>query len=249
MAAGEGTAAEHAVVQRLNLISNLFDQLHADVLIPASCRKLLEHVRYPMMKNVLVDGSFLTSEQHPLRQLFQTTLLSAVAACIKGDQALRQLEQRLQDLPGLIDLSASFVTPGLHKLESLSAEQVRAYESQMAEQAQARKESVKGQASRHVARELDEMTLGLKLPQGVITFLQLGMQPLLTAILLKHGMDSVRWTAEMSRVQNLLASYEPANAGRATDRSGIISNLILDLIGIGMPQDRIQKLLTLLNTP
>ena len=247
MAAGEGTAAEHAVVQRLNLISSLFDQLHADAQIPAGCRKLLEHVRYPMMKNVLVDGSFLTSEQHPLRQILQTTLLTAVTVCTKGNQALRQLEQRLQDLPSLIDLSANFVTPGLRKLQGISNEQVRVFEGQLAQQAKEREQSLKTQSARIVTRELDEMTLGLKLPHGVVNFLQFGINPLLIAILLKHGMDSVRWTAEMSRVQNLLASYEPANAVRATDRSGIISNLVLDLIGIGMPQERIQMLLTLLN--
>lgn len=247
MAAGDGTAAEHAVVQRLNLISKLFDQLHAETQIPASCRQLLEHARYPMMKNILVDGSFLTLEQHPLRQILHTTLLTAFTICTKGNQALRQLEQRLQDLPGIIDLSANFVTPGLRRLQGLSDEQVRVFESQLAEQAKEREQSLKAQAARLVTRELDEMTLGLKLPHGVVNFLQFAINPLLTAILLKHGMDSVRWTAEMSRVQNLLASYEPANAVRATDRSGIISNLVLDLISIGMPQERIQMLLILLN--
>lgn len=247
IAGSEETEAGHAVVQRLNLVSVMFDQWHAETLLPASYRKLLEHLRYPMMKNALVDGSFLTSDQHPLRQIFHTTLLSAAVVCTKGNQALRQLEQRMQDLPSLIDLSANFVTPGLPKLQRLSNEQVFAFEAQLAQQAREREQSLKTQSARIVAIELDEMTLGLKLPHGVVNFLQFGINPLLTTILLKHGMDSVPWTAEMSRVQNLLASYEPANAVRATDRSGIISNLALDLVGIGMPQERIQKLLTLLN--
>jgi hypothetical protein len=241
---GKGAPSEHAVLQRLNLVGAMFDQIQADVHIPDGCKRQLEHLRYPMIKNVLVDASFLTLATHPLRQLLQGSLVSAAVAHVQGNHALRQIEQRLQDLPGLIDLSANFILPTLHQLPGLSDEQCSDFESQLTQQARERDQSVMSQVTRTVARELDEMTLGLNLPHGVVNFLQFGMHPLLSAILLKHGRDSTRWAAQMFRVKSLINSTQNAHA---VDRGSIVSQLVLDLSAIGMAHDRIQLLLTPLN--
>ena len=244
---GHGTPAEHATIQRINLVGQMFNQLLAEPYLPVNCRKLLEPLRYAMIKNALVDIGFLTQAQHPLRQILHNTLLSAITACTKGINGLRQIESRMHELPVLVDLSATFVVPGLSSMEPLTSEQVAQFSQQLAAQAAERKQTLMTLIDRAVTRELDELTLGMKLPPGVVTFMRYGIVPLLSTIMLKHGMDSVRWTAEMSRVHSLLLSYEPANAARATDRSGLISNLTLDLTSIGMPHDRIQKLISLLN--
>lgn len=245
---GDGTPAEHATIQRINLVGQMFNQLLAEPYLPVNCRKLLEPLRYSMMKNALVDVGFLIQAQHPLRQILHNTLLNAITACTKGSNGLRQIESRMHELPMLVDLSATFVIPALPTMQPLTDEQVTLFGQQLAAQATERNQTLMTQIDRTVTRELDEMTLGLKLPPSVITFMRYGIVPLLSNIMMKHGMDSVRWTAEMSRVHSLLTSYEPANAARATDRSGLISNLILDLTSVGMPHDRIQKLISLLNT-
>lgn len=248
LAGGEGSPAEYAALQRINLVDQMFNQLLAEQNLPANCRRMLEPLRFSMIKNALVDVGVLTQPQHPLRQMLSNTMLSAITACTKDSSGLRQIESRMRDLPSLVDLSASFVVPALPNLQPLTNEQVSAFQEQLTAQAAERKQTLTDMVGRTVSRQLEEMTLGLKLPAGVVSFMQFGIHPLLCAIMLKHGMDSVRWTAEISRVHSLLTSFEPANAARATDRSGLISNLILDMSGIGMPQDRIQKLVSLLNT-
>lgn len=247
IAGGEGTPAEYAALQRINLVGQLFNQLLAEPHLPANCRKLLEPLRYSMIKNALVDAGLLTQAQHPLRQILHNTVLNAMTACTKGNNGLRQIESRLHELPMLVDLSANFVLPALPTMQALTDLQVVAFGEQLAAQSAERTQTLMNLIDRSVNRELEQMTLGLKLPPGVITFMRFGVTPLLSAIMLKYGMDSVRWAAEMSRIQSLLSSYEPANAARATDRSGLISNLILDLTSIGMPHERIQKLISTLN--
>lgn len=247
IAGGEGNTAEHAVIQRINLADQMFDQFLAEPHLPSGCLGLLEPLRFSVIKNALVDVGLLTQPRHPLRQILHNTLVSAVTSCTKGHDDLRQIETRIRDLPSLIDLSASFILPALVGLQPLSDAQIESFHEQLVAQAAERKQALADAVGRTVVRELENMTLGMKLPPGVVHFVQFGITPLLRAIMLKHGMDSVRWTAEISRVQNLLTSYEPANAARATDRSGLISNLILGLTSIGMPHDRIQKLISLLN--
>lgn len=249
MAGGEGSPAERATLQRINLVDHMFSQMLAEPHLSASCREPLESLRFPMIKNVLVDVGFLLQPQHPLRQIMHNTLLEATTVCTKGSGDLRQIEIRIRDLPSLVDLSANFVLPALPTMQALTDAEVASFNQQLEAQANERKQALTNMVGRAVARELDDLTLGLKLPSGVATFVQFGINPLLSAIMLKHGMDSVRWAAQMSRVQSLLSSYEPANASRATDRSGLISNLILDLTSIGMSHERIQKLISLLNTP
>lgn len=248
LAAEDHTAAGRALIQRLNLVETMFAQLLAEPHLPTRCRSLLEPVRFAVLKNALLDVGVLTQPQHPLRQTLHNSVMAALTVCTKGDDELRQVELRMRDLPAFVDLSADFVTPGLAHLQPLSEAQALVIPQQLAAQAAERKQLLTEAITKNVSRELDTLTFGLKLPVGMQNFIRFGIHPLLCTLMLKHGLRSVRWTAALSRVQSLLASYEPSRAAHHSDRSMIISNLILDLSGIGMPRERIQRMISQLNT-
>lgn len=236
-----------ALIQRLNLVEVLFNQWLSEPHLPPSSRELLEPIRFAVLKNAIVDVGVLTQPQHPLRQTLHNTLTGALTARTKGDEELRQAELRMRDLPLFVDLSASFVMPALPALQMLSDSQVRDLFRQLGEQSAERQRMLADAIAKTVHRELESLTFGLQLPSGVENFIRFGIQPLLCALMLRHGLRSVRWIAAFSRVQNLLTSYEPSRLAHSGDRSTIISTLALDLSGIGMPRDRIQRMISHLN--
>ena len=241
---------EHvATSQRLSLVGQMCNEIISDPHLPASMHPLFERLRFPLIKIALADGSFFSNRGHPVRRLVTEAAETAASSHIASKTVIRRLEERLSQIAEQANLSATFVRPQLSRLDPLNMMQIAAFLDQQREESESRRENVLNKVRRVVTQEMDVHSLGKKPPESMSQFLRAGWGPLMSARLLRDGMNSESWVVSIERLVELMAIMDERKVTdiQLTQRPFLRQQVASDLNEIGMRPDRIESALAYLD--
>jgi hypothetical protein len=212
----------------INLVSMLFEFILDDRNLPSSLRALIGRLQIPMLKVAVIDKSFFSRGSHPARRLLNEIASAALGWGGRDDMQrdslytrIEQIVQRL--LHDFVDDPAIFTELLVDFLAFTSDERRR---SELLEQRT--RDAEQGRALAELARQrvqqaLNDRLLGKVLPHVVVRLLQEAWSKVLLLTCLKHGEESVEWSAGLAAMDDLIWSVEPHEEPEARQR-------LLDLV-------------------
>ena len=212
----------------INLIAMLFEFILDDRNLPDSLKALIGRLQIPMLKVAVLDKSFFSRGTHPARRLLNEIASAALGWGGRDDNLRDSLYLRVEhivqrllndfvDDPAIFsELLADFLifTNDERRRSELLEQRTRD-----AEEGRARAEL----ARQRVQQELNQRLLGKTLPEVVVRLLEEAWSKVLLLTCLKHGEQSVEWSAGLAAMDDLVWSVELHSEADARQR-------LLDLV-------------------
>lgn len=204
----------------INLVSLLFDYIHADGNLPSALRSLIGRLQIPLLKVAVLDKRFFSRNHHPARRLLNEIASAAIGWDASDDcrrdvlyQRVEHIVQRL--LSDFADDPAIF-SELLADFQAFSSEERRRNElleqrARDAEEGRARSHLVR----QRVQQELNRRLLGKTLPRVVVRVLEEAWSQVLLLACLKHGDTSAQWLEGLETMDALIWSVEPHDGPEA----------------------------------
>lgn len=194
-------ARNRGVVQRVTLVARLIEAIESDPHVPDGFKHAVDRLRFPLIKSVLGDPSFLAHRGHPLRTIASRLALQATTATQWDVSTEREFVTALDNAVRDYDLSAGFVRPLVNRLRPLPIEVIKQFVEQLQRERTERELIVQSRQ-----RVDEEIALRLR---GVVLEPRLRMvidawKPVLVRRLARFGSDSADWRGGLAVVEHLL---------------------------------------------
>ena len=212
----------------INLIAMLFEFILDDRNLPDSLKALIGRLQIPMLKVAVLDKSFFSRGTHPARRLLNEIASAALGWGGRDDNLRDSLYLRVEhivqrllndfvDDPAIFsELLADFLT---FTNDERRRSELLEQRTRDAEEGRARAEL----ARQRVQQELNQRLLGKTLPEVVVRLLEEAWSKVLLLTCLKHGEQSVEWSAGLAAMDDLVWSVELHSEADARQR-------LLDLV-------------------
>lgn len=190
----EGMAVrDRALIQRLSLAGQLFDDIAHNDFLSGTFKAGLERLRFPVLKAALADASFFANRSHPLRALMGELVLAGASSFLSGDKDQRRMEGLLGEAAQHFGLSAQFVRPSLAGLTPLPAATIERFLADVDDDRRARQNWIVTRAQHIAALLVDTRCMGQELPEALSPFLRESWAPVMARRLASAGRDSEAW--------------------------------------------------------
>ncbi|HSW13150.1 MAG TPA: DUF1631 family protein [Solimonas sp.] len=243
--AGWSLPQAFSYVQRTGLVGRMFNDILSDPNLPPNLKPQFDQLRFSVIKSALKDSSFFANPAHPVRGLVNDLATMAASARATGMESIKRIEDLVAKIQGQFDEAAHTVTAAPEKPEPLPEQEIERFLDQQLVQSKNRRRSIIEKARRVVSEELQLRLVGLNIPASAKPLLQSGWAPMMSLILLRHGMDSDPWREGILTFRRIVNALDPmVKAARSpTERDELCADIEEDLIGVEMPAGRIRELL------
>lgn len=185
------------------VVAELFQHIELETTIASNVKPALRRLLVPVVQASMLDPAAFADSTHPVR----ATLDKVMRLCDFSEPPNKILEDRVQQLIDSIvaDYSgdSSVFMRCDQELEQLLAVQQRAYSNNADRVRQyIRGRDVLDQARQHVGRELSKL-FGLRAPQVLLDWLDIGWRELLVHELIRQGQESFEWLDDLAVLRQL----------------------------------------------
>ncbi|WP_162932654.1 DUF1631 family protein [Solimonas sp. K1W22B-7] len=235
-----------AMTQRAGLVGRMFNEIVADPNLPRGVTGAMEDLRFPVIKTALSDVSFFSDPQHPVRSLINDLASMAASTRAGGAPAVQRFEELARKVKQQFDLNAETVRPKAREAAPLEESDIERFLDQQIAHGRERRQAIVEKVRKVVSQELELNTLTQPVPETLEPLLRSGWGPMMAMRLLRHGHDSEVWRAGMELLHRVLFALNPKspNARTAAEREALRRDIGVALAEVGMPEDRIDPLLT-----
>ena len=231
------------------LTGQMFDTLYQDRQLPEAARPLLRRLQYPVMKTALADASFFNNPQHPVRRLVHEIFGMLAGADSASEQEIGRLSDLIEHLLRQFEVSPERLKHSAGGAPAVNPDQAEKFLAEQKERQAAHRAQTLEKVRRLVAQELKLRTAARRVPESVMPLLLSGFGPLLAVNALRGGMHGIPWKESVALLERVLASIEPGvlpHEHQSAEEAEIVTSITERLIGIGLPHDKVQKLVAAL---
>ena len=231
------------------LTGQMFDTLYQDRQLPEAARPLLRRLQYPVMKTALADSSFFSNPQHPVRKLVHDIHGMLASADSASEQEIGRLADLIEHLLRQFEVAPERLNRSAERAPAVSEEQADQFLAEQKERQAAHRAQILEKVRRLVAQELKLRTSAHRVPETVMPLLLSGFGPLLAVNVLRGGMRGIPWKESIALLERVLASIEPGllpHEHQSAEEAEIVTSITERLIGIGLPHEKVQKLVAAL---
>ncbi len=207
----------------INLVSMLFDFILDDRQLQPTMKALISRLQIPILKVALMDKSFFDRGGHPARKLLNEMATAAIGWSEKATGHADRLKAKIESV---VDQVLTGFDANLELFDELLADfsqftQLETRRGQLIEQRT--KDTEKGKAATELAKKVSETTintiletkasLGITLPECVVTLLKDGWSRVMILDFLKLGEESSEWKGHQRFIYDLLWTVAPSEDG------------------------------------
>jgi len=227
----------------IDIVTLLFDFILDDKSLPDAFKALIARLQIPVLKIAIVDKTFFSKKNHPVRRLLNELARSGIGWNEARDGYEDPLYLKVAAVVNTVltefTTDASLITDLLKDFDAF----IEAEKSQRriaAEKLAAAKETV--------AHEIEKRIGESELPFSIRSFMTTAWKDVLTLIHTRDGNDGMAWKAALQLADNLVWSVQPKLAGKQTTRliqliPKILNGLQDGLMLIGYPRQDKERLL------
>ncbi|MFC3681760.1 DUF1631 family protein [Bacterioplanoides pacificum] len=175
----------------------------------------IERLGWPLLRLMLKDASLLFNPEHPGRLVLNQLAKLGKLTTSGEAQLSKRLSGMIEPLLEKLENNESSLDELMENLQGLVANAERKARKNAERVAQAAEGEHKLQkARRKIEYLIGKDSSGRTLPNCVVEWLNDGWQQLLSLLLLREGVDSKRFTGAVKLYRQVLALFNPKNAGR-----------------------------------
>lgn len=245
---GMESAQTWALMQKAELVGRMFNNILTDSSIPDAYKPLFEELRFPVIKTAIRDAHFFSDDKHPVRSFINE--LSALAASTRNDshEAHESLQTLAQQVRQRFDPAAEMLRPTTLRPQPVPQADIERFLEEQLAQGRERRRAIIDKARKIVAQELQLAMLGHTPVRAVMPLLHSGWAPMMGVTLLRHGMDSSRWSHGIHLLSRILSSVDlrGTDAKRALAREGLEPDIRGRFDEVAMPGDTVDRLIVTL---
>lgn len=227
------------------LAGQMFETLYQDRQLSDSLRPLLRRLQYPVMKTALADARFFTDVQHPVRQLVHEVFDMLTSADSASEAEIARLSELIDELLRQFQVGSEQLGRPEGRAPAVAEADADKFLAELKERQAAQRTRTLEKVRRLVAQELKLRTLARSVPESLMPLLLSGFGPLLSVNLLRGGIQGLPWQDSTQLLDRLLDSIEPQrlpHQHQSVQETEIVNGITERLIGIGLPHDKVQKL-------
>lgn len=233
----------------LALSGQMFDSLYQDRALPDPLRPLLRRLQYPVMKTALADAAFFSNSRHPVRRLVHEIYDLLSSTDHPDAQDVTRLSDLIDYLLSQFEIPSQRLSRAEDRAPVVNEEHAAQFLTEQKQRLEEHRTRAVERVRRVVAQELKLRTAARRVPPSLMPLLLSGFAPLLSVNAVRGGIDGIPWNDSLGLLDRLLNSIEPQAAERenqGAEEAEIVARITERLIGIGLPHDKVQRLVGLL---
>ncbi|MFZ5755671.1 MAG: DUF1631 family protein [Pseudomonadota bacterium] len=207
-----GTADKVLPAEQANAadtVDQLFMAMLGTPLLRDDTKPLIRQLEVPFLKLLLADSAFLSTEQHPARQVLNSLASLGARGAMTTPAQQQTIGSVVENLVSGFDNDTSVFTEALAVLEKMLEQQRKVYQHNL----QRVRQSSEGlhrvnAARRRVLQVLEGQLGGKRVPRAVLTLLDAGWRESLVNTLLRHGTDSDAWKENLGVVEQMVRGID-----------------------------------------
>ncbi|WP_020410631.1 DUF1631 family protein [Hahella ganghwensis] len=206
--------AEHASVRQEDWdIVELVDRIFAPVSqrnIPSELQGVINQLRVPLVNLLLKDQSFLEENRHPARTVLNHFMSLVSADRVSSKNLEKLLKQVVDELAEAGEISPEMLKSVALRLEELVKRQEKAFNRNADRIAKTHEGKQRlREARRLIARRIDALFAGRKVPQVLLDLLNAGWEHAMVLAYLKEGGDSETVTDYYAVLEQFFTWLDP----------------------------------------
>lgn len=207
----------------INLVSMLFEFILEDDRLLPPMKVLLARLQIPVLKVTLLDNTFFSQANHPVRRLLNELAQAALGWSGEGERENDPLFRKISDITDTVvrgfEDDPQIFQPLLKEFAAFAqAERRRAAliekHTREAEEGLGKTQQVRSQ----VSEIINARAVGKDLPQVVLQLIQEGWSNYLFYLLVREGKDSNAWNEAVKILDLLIWSVQPRSGAQERKR-------------------------------
>jgi len=197
----------------IDLVAILFDYVFDDKSIPDTIKALIARLQIPVLKVAIIDRTFFSKKNHPVRRLLDTLADASIAfagEASRDDPLYKKIEAIVDRVHGEFDTDVSLFDTMIADFEVFLNARETANAEVVEQSARAMHEREKREMARLVAQtEIERYASQQDLPQPVASMLKGPWSRVLERIYLRDGGRSARFNDALETADQLVWSVQP----------------------------------------
>jgi hypothetical protein len=218
----------------IEIVALLFDYIFENQKVPDKAKALIGRLQIPVLKAAILDNTFFSMRNHPVRRLLNTLAQSSVGLLNEDDEEnplYEGITACVQKILDEFDADVGVFEEALAELESL----IENHQSHFDENIEEAKKLIQGRERLMIAEsmtieEIERRLEGKPFPQFIRTFAMENWKNLLIVTYMKEGQDSDAWKSKLEMLDLLIWSTLPKPTLK--DRKKLVDMLPTLLSGI-----------------
>ena len=197
----------------IEIVALLFDYIFENQKVPDKAKALIGRLQIPVLKAAILDNTFFSMRNHPVRRLLNTLAQSSVGLLNEdgeGSPLYEGIAACVQKILDEFDADIGVFEEALVELESL----IENHQSHFDENIEEAKKLIQGRERLMIAEsmsveEIERRLEGKPFPQFIKTFAMEDWKNLLIVSYMKEGQDSDAWKSKVEMLDLLIWSTLP----------------------------------------
>lgn len=229
-----------AYVRRTDAVGQMFNSIMDDPIMPGALRPRFDELRFSVVKTALQDVDFFANPQHPVRGLVNDLATLAASARASSLDMLQRIEQLVGQIQDQFRVAAESVRHP--RIDPLEQTRIEGFLADQINQNRQRRKAVIDKARRVVEEELQLRSAGHRVPNPAMSLLRSGWAPMMSAHLLRHGMDCPPWREGLALLEAILKALDTSSPSPAGGAAKLVAEIDRQLAAAGMMPTRRKEL-------